>query len=73
MSQLGIEGTVMVEFDVNGEGRVVRAAVVHTTRREFAEPALRAVRNWHFEPGKRNGRVVPFRMTVPIQFGLSAN
>ena len=73
MSQQGIAGTVTVEFDVNAEGRVVRASVVRTSRREFSEPALRAVRNWHFEPGKRNGRAVPFRMTVPIEFGLGAN
>lgn len=73
MRQQGIIGSVTVEFDVNTEGKVVRADVVHSTRREFEEPALRAVRNWRFEPGKRHGRAVPFRMTVPIEFGLGAD
>jgi TonB family protein len=68
--QQRIAGSVNVEFDVNTEGKVVRAEAVRYTRREFAEPALRAVRNWHFEPGKRGGYPVPFRMAVPIEFGL---
>ena len=70
MQQQGIGGTVMVDFEVNSEGKVVRAEAASFTRREFVEAALRAVRNWRFEPGKRDGRPVSFRMTVPIEFGL---
>ena len=73
MRQQGIAGSVTVEFDVDLNGRVVRAEVVSSTRREFAEPALRAVRNWRFEPGTRHGRTVAFRMTVPIEFGLGVD
>ena len=69
----GVAGSVVVEFDVNAEGRVVRAEAVHTTRREFAPAAVRAVLKWQFEPGKRNGRPVPFRMTVPIDFTVGAD
>ena len=72
MHQQGISGSVTVEFDVDRQGRVVRAEAIRYTRREFAEPALRAVRSWHFEPGKRNGATVPFRMTVPIEFSFNA-
>ena len=64
MRQDGIGGSVTVEFDVNTSGNVVRAAV---------EPALRAVRAWRFEPGRRDGRIVPFRMAVPIEFGIERN
>jgi len=70
MMQQGVGGSVLVEFDVSVEGRVVRAEAVRYTRSEFVEPALRAVRRWRFEPGRRNGRVVSFRMIVPIEFGL---
>ncbi len=69
----GIGGSVTVEFDVNTEGRVVRAEAVSFTHREFVEPAVRAVRRWRFEPGRRNNRVVPFRLVVPIEFGLDRN
>ena len=69
----GIAGSVTVAFEVNKEGRVIRAEAVNYTRREFVESALRAVRNWHFEPGRQNGRAVAFRMTVPIEFSLDQN
>ncbi|HEY4248534.1 MAG TPA: energy transducer TonB [Lacunisphaera sp.] len=70
MRQDGITGSVTVKFEVNKDGRVTRAEAIGYTRREFVEPALVAVRNWHFEPGKQNGRTVAFRMTVPIEFSL---
>ena len=70
MRQAGVGGSVLVEFDVNAEGRVVRAAATRYTHREFAEPAVRAVRKWRFEPGRRHGQAVPFRLTVPIEFSL---
>jgi protein TonB len=70
MRQSGEAGSVTVEFDVDTAGRVVRAEAVRYTNRAFAEPAVRAVLKWRFEPGKRLGRVVPFRMAIPIEFGL---
>ena len=73
MHQAGITGSVTVEFDVDTTGRVVRAVVIRSSHREFAEPAVRAVLQWHFEPGRRNGRPVPFRMAVPIEFNLAAD
>ena len=69
----GMGGSVLVEFDVNAEGRVVRAEAIRYTNREFVEPAVRAVRKWQFEPGRRHNKAVPFRMTVPIEFGLENN
>lgn len=73
MKQSGAGGSVLVEFDVDTTGRVVRAEAIRYTDREFAEPAVRAVRKWRFEPGRRNGKVVPFRMAVPIEFGIENN
>jgi periplasmic protein TonB len=70
LKQTGSGGTVMVEFEVDTTGRVVRAEATRYTDREFVEPALRAVRKWRFEPGRRNGRAVPFRMSIPIEFGI---
>ncbi len=70
MKQSGAGGSVLVEFDVDTAGRVVRAEAIRYTAREFVEPAVRAVRKWRFEPGRRNGQAVPFRMAVPIEFGI---
>ncbi len=73
MKQSGAGGSVLVEFDVDTTGRVVRAGAIRYTDREFADPAVRAVRKWKFEPGRRNGKAVPFRMAVPIEFGIGNN
>lgn len=70
MKRDGIGGSVIVEFEVNTTGLVVRAEATSCSQREFVEPALRAVRMWRFEPGRKAGKVVPFRMTVPIEFGI---
>lgn len=68
--QSGAGGSVLVGFDVDTAGRVVRAEAISCTDREFVAPAVRAVRQWRFEPGRRNGRPVPFRLVVPIEFGI---
>jgi protein TonB len=70
MKQNGSSGSVTVEFDVDAGGRVTRAEALSYTDREFVEPAVRAVRKWRFEPGRRNGKAVPFRMTIPIEFSI---
>ncbi len=64
----GIDGSVTVEFVVGIDGNVLKAEAVKWTRREFVEPAVRAVLRWRFEPGTQGGRKVSFRMAVPIEF-----
>jgi protein TonB len=66
----GIGGEVLVEFTVDATGRVLGAQVIKSTRHEFEAPTIRAVLRWRFEPGKRNGRPVPFRMVVPVDFSV---
>ena len=70
MKQSGSGGSVLVEFDVDPSGRVMRAEAISYTDREFVEPAVRAVRKWRFEPGRRDGQAVSFRLAVPIEFGI---
>lgn len=61
-------GTVYVIFLVDKSGGVVEPMVQNTTDPIFERPALDAVKKWKFEPGKRNGQPVRFRMRVPISF-----
>lgn len=61
-------GTVYILFMVNQRGNVQNPIVQKTTHPIFAKPALAAVKQWKFEPGKRNGKPVRFRMRVPITF-----
>ena len=73
MRASGTEGRVVIEFTVDTAGNVVSATVHSATNREFEEAAVRAVMRWRFEAGRRNGRAVPFRMAVPLEFRLNDN
>lgn len=61
-------GTVYVIFVVDTRGRVETPMVQSSSDPVFEAPALSAVKQWKFEPAKRNGEPVKFRMRVPITF-----
>ena len=61
-------GTVHILFVVDEQGRVENPVVQKSTDPVFERPALASVRQWRFEPGKRNGKPVRFRMRVPVTF-----
>ena len=59
---------VYIVFIVDPQGKVTDPKVQTASDPAFEKSALSAVRQWKFEPGKRNGRAVRFRMRVPIVF-----
>ncbi len=61
-------GTVYIIFVVDGEGRVTNPIIQKSSDPIFEKPALDAIKKWKFEPGKRNGKSVRFRMRVPFTF-----
>jgi protein TonB len=61
-------GKVNVIFVVDERGRVMDPRVRSSTDPVFETPALSAVKRWKFEPGKRAGKAVRFRMLAPITF-----
>ncbi len=61
-------GTVYILFIVNKDGRVEMPMVKSSSDPVFEKPALSAIKHWKFEPGRRNGQPVRFRMRVPITF-----
>ena len=61
-------GKVYIVFVVDKNGRVENPIVQKSSDSVFEKPALNAVKRWKFEPGKRNGQAVRFRMRVPITF-----
>jgi periplasmic protein TonB len=68
LRQAGINGEVVVQFIVDSKGNVRNIRIVRSTNTGFNEAVLRAVRNWKFEPGKKNGRKVNTRVQQPIPF-----
>ena len=68
LSRKKMEGTVYILFIVDQNGRTRDHKVQKSTHPAFNNPALKAVKQWKFEPGKRKGKSVRFRMRVPITF-----
>jgi protein TonB len=63
-----IPGTVKLIFVVDQRGKVESPRVQSSTDPVFDAAALNAVRQWKFEPGKRSGKPVRFRLKVPMVF-----
>lgn len=61
-------GTVYLIFVINETGRVENPKVQKSSDPIFENSALSAVKQWKFEPGKRNGKPVKSRMRIPISF-----
>ena len=64
-----IQGTVVVEFVVDVDGRVVDARVVRSVPL-LDQAALEAVRQWRFLPATRRGRPVVSRSRAPVTFRI---
>jgi periplasmic protein TonB len=60
--------TVNILFVVDESGRVENPIVQSSSDPAFDAPALAAIKQWKFEPGKRAGKPVRFRMRQPMTF-----
>ncbi len=56
--RVGIEGAVLVSFNINSQGKVDKAVVVSSTDRAFEGPALSAVKRWNFTPATKGGLAI---------------
>ena len=65
----GIEGVVVVQITIDAEGRVVDPTVAESVE-GLDEAALACVREWRFEPAKKDGEAVPATARAPIAFKL---
>ena len=65
----GIEGTVVVAFDVLENGSVANPKIMGGPA-EFHETVLKMTTKWRFKPAKRGNTPVRFRMTKRVTFRL---
>ncbi len=66
-----LEGTVVLEALVTPEGRVGGLTIHESSGHSLLdEAALKAVKDWRFEPGRRGNAVVAMPVLVPVRFGL---
>jgi protein TonB len=65
-----IQGEVVVEVVVRRDGSVGEARIIRRLSAALDERALRAVRQWRFEPGKYHGSPVDVAVEVVVEFRL---
>jgi protein TonB len=67
-----VQGAVLVEAIVRQDGGVGQVRILRSLDRTFGldEEALKAVRNWRFRPGRREGRNVAVIVEIELMFTL---
>ncbi|HTY79786.1 MAG TPA: energy transducer TonB [Candidatus Bathyarchaeia archaeon] len=68
----GIEGTSLLRFEINTQGRVDKVTVERSAGHEDLDrAAVTAVQRWRFEPARRGREAVAVWVTLPIRFELT--
>ncbi|MGB7293389.1 MAG: energy transducer TonB [Thermodesulfobacteriota bacterium] len=70
----GYEGTILLRVFVLETGGVGKVELEKSSGYEILdESAFKAVKDWVFIPGKKNGEPIPSWVTVPIKFQLNSD
>lgn len=68
------QGVVLLEVRLDERGQQRALQIVRSSGVEsLDEAALEAVAAWHFRPETEDGRAVPSRVQIPIEFALTAS
>lgn len=66
-----IEGRVILDFQINEDGRVSDIQVKRSVSKNIDKEAIRVIENMpKWRVGMQNGKAVPVRFTLPIEFSL---
>ena len=68
MRRQGIEGTVRLAVWIDGNGSVRNWKLLNSSRVEFEEAAIEAVRGWKYSPGRKGGQAVATIIEETIPF-----
>lgn len=71
MRRYGMRGQVTLSFEVDPKGKVQNVVIFSSDNPSFDEPAIKALREWTFQPATRDGQPVTEKMRVPIIFQLN--
>jgi protein TonB len=68
----GLEGQIELEAVVRTDGTVSDVTVVKSLDRKYGldDQAVIAMKQWLFEPGKKDGKAIPVLITVEMTFTL---
>ena len=67
------QGTVELQAVVSRDGTVSDARVVKSLHPDLDEQAMLAVKQWRFDPGRKDGKPVPVLVHIELTFTLRTN
>lgn len=67
----GRGGEAVISFTIDVDGTTKDFVVISTTYEYFASHAIVAVKDWRFEPAKKDGHPVAIRVRQTFLFGVS--
>jgi len=70
MRAKGVSGQVLVRAIISAEGVPVHVEVISTTLDSFGDSAVKAIRQWYFEPARVDGISVAQSIVIPVRFEL---
>jgi TonB family protein len=65
---LRVSGTVTIALVVTSQGLPKDPQVVKSLEKDVDQSALDAVRQWRFDPGKKDGKAVAVRIALELDF-----
>ncbi len=65
-----IEGTVVLEVQIDAEGNVINAPILKSVHPDLDKAAMEAIKKWKYEPVVKEGKKVPVVFAVTINFWL---
>jgi protein TonB len=70
-SRSGIPGFAVVAFTIGRDGKTYDIHVVQASAPYFGSHTVLAVRDWKFEPARKNGQPVPVKVQITLPFRYS--
>jgi len=67
-SGIRIEGSVLIETVVSSRGTPKKTHVVRGLAKDVDEAAVEAVKQWLFQPGRKDGKAVAVSVHIEIRF-----
>lgn len=65
-----IEGAVILQVGIDVEGNVIDVELLKSAHRDLDQSAVDALRQWKYQPVKKEGEPVPVTFTVTVDFKL---
>jgi TonB family protein len=65
-----ISGTVLVDLIVNADGTVRSVSVLQKLEPSLDKQAVKAVRQWTFQPATKDGEPVPIHLKAEVSFRI---